>query len=170
MVTLDNVIERLKYDKEIDMDINELAPQIAECLEELKAYREIGTVEECKNSVLNIQKAYNKALDDFAETCEGCQFTMYGQGYLYTSDIKDIAELLKRHAPHAEKRGEEQSGRDDERQRNEEYAKNFAYDAHAIAAEMEGGSLLDCEEAQDAGVGSACAAVEQAEYEMDMER
>ena len=38
--------------------------QLAEWLEELKAYREIGTVEECKNSILNIQKAYNKALDD----------------------------------------------------------------------------------------------------------
>ena len=31
--------------------------QLAEWLEELKAYREIGTVEECKNSVLDIQKA-----------------------------------------------------------------------------------------------------------------
>ena len=30
--------------------------QLAEWLEELKAYREIGTVEECKNSVLNILK------------------------------------------------------------------------------------------------------------------
>ena len=38
--------------------------QIAEWLEELKAYRAIGTVEECKNSVLDIQKAYNKAIDD----------------------------------------------------------------------------------------------------------
>ena len=38
--------------------------QLAEWLEELKAYREIGTVEECKNSVLDIQKAYNKAIDD----------------------------------------------------------------------------------------------------------
>ena len=41
--------------------------QLAELLEELKAYREIGTVEECRNSVLDIQKAYNKAIDDFAE-------------------------------------------------------------------------------------------------------
>ena len=41
--------------------------QLAEWLEELKVYREIGTVEECKNSVLDIQKAYNKAIDDFAE-------------------------------------------------------------------------------------------------------
>ena len=54
----------------IDMD-NELNKrrakghkQLAEWLEELKAYREIGTVEECKNSVLDIQKAYNKAIDD----------------------------------------------------------------------------------------------------------
>ena len=39
--------------------------QLVELLEELKAYREIGTVEECKNSVLNILKAYNKAIDDF---------------------------------------------------------------------------------------------------------
>ena len=37
---LDDVIERLKYDREIDMDINELAPQIAKWLEELKAIRE----------------------------------------------------------------------------------------------------------------------------------
>ena len=41
--------------------------QIAEWLEELKVYREIGTVEECKESVLDIEKAYNKAIDDFAE-------------------------------------------------------------------------------------------------------
>lgn len=34
--------------------------QIAEWLEELKAYREIGTVEECRNSVLDIDRAYNK--------------------------------------------------------------------------------------------------------------
>ena len=41
--------------------------QLAMWLEELKAYREIGTVEEYKNSVLDIPKAYNKAIDNFAE-------------------------------------------------------------------------------------------------------
>ena len=41
--------------------------QLAEWLEELKAYKAIGTVEECKNSVLDIPKAYNKAIDDFVE-------------------------------------------------------------------------------------------------------
>ena len=38
--------------------------QLAEWLEELKAYREIGTVEECKESVLDIEKAYNKGYAD----------------------------------------------------------------------------------------------------------
>ena len=38
--------------------------QLAKWLEELKAYRGIGTVEECRNSVLDIEKAYNKAIDD----------------------------------------------------------------------------------------------------------
>ena len=40
---------------------------IRELIEEVKQYREIGTVEECRNSVFDIQKAYNKAIDDFAE-------------------------------------------------------------------------------------------------------
>ena len=38
--------------------------QRAEWLEELKAYREIGTVEECRNSVLDIERAYNKGYAD----------------------------------------------------------------------------------------------------------
>lgn len=41
--------------------------QIAEWLEELKAYREIGTVEECKGCVLQILEAYIKGIDDFVE-------------------------------------------------------------------------------------------------------
>lgn len=48
--------------------------QLAEWLEELKAYREIGTVEECKNSVLDILKAYNKAIDDLIAKCESAKF------------------------------------------------------------------------------------------------
>ena len=43
----------------------EEARQIAEWLKELKKYREIGTVEEWKSSVLTIFEAYNKAVDDF---------------------------------------------------------------------------------------------------------
>ena len=69
MLSIDEAIEQFKYDAEcnradLDLSYAEDNEQIAEWLEELKAYRTIGTVEECKNSVLDIQKAYNKALDD----------------------------------------------------------------------------------------------------------
>ena len=69
--------------------------QLAEWLEELKAYREIGTVEECKNSVLNILKAHNKALNNLVNACEKQFTTMYGQRYVDMRDIVYIAEQLK---------------------------------------------------------------------------
>lgn len=70
-MTLDEAIEQFKYDAEcnrVDLDLSyaEDNEQIAEWLEELKTYKEIGTVEECRNNVLDILKAYNKAIDDFA--------------------------------------------------------------------------------------------------------
>ena len=69
MLSIDEAIEQFKYDAEcnradLDLSYAEENEQVAEWLEELKEYREIGTVEECKNSVLDIQKAYNKAIDD----------------------------------------------------------------------------------------------------------
>ena len=69
MLSIDEAIEQFKYDAEcnradLDLSYAEDNEQVAEWLEELKAYRAIGTVEECKNSVLDIQKAYNKAIDD----------------------------------------------------------------------------------------------------------
>ena len=54
----------IDMENELNMRRAEEHEQLSEWLKELKAYREIGTVEECKNSVLDIQKAYNKALDD----------------------------------------------------------------------------------------------------------
>ena len=72
MLSIDEAIEQFKYDAEcnrtdLDLSYAEEHEQLAEWLEELKAYREIGTVEEYKNSVLDIPKAYNKAIDDFVE-------------------------------------------------------------------------------------------------------
>ena len=69
MLSIDEAIEQFKYDAEcnradLDLSYAEDNEQVAEWLEELKAYRAIGIVEECKNSVLDIQKAYNKAIDD----------------------------------------------------------------------------------------------------------
>ena len=75
--------------------------QIAEWLEELKQYRAIGTVEECKNSVLKILEAYNKAIDDFVkEICKMIvQSENNGNYRFYAVEIKqaiaDLAERLK---------------------------------------------------------------------------
>ena len=66
--------------------------QLAEWLEELKAYREIGTVEECKNSVLDIQKAYNKAIDD----CKELTFreVVYCDSLNDRTEFRELAEQL----------------------------------------------------------------------------
>lgn len=54
-------------ENELNMRSAEEHEQLAECLEELKAYREIGTVEECKGCVLEVLESYNKAIDDFEQ-------------------------------------------------------------------------------------------------------
>ena len=93
-MTIDEAIENLKYDIEIDMYIRGIAPQIAKSLEELKAYREIGTVEECKNSVLDIQKAYNKAIDD----CKELTFreVVYCDSLNDRTEFREMAEQLRK--------------------------------------------------------------------------
>ena len=67
--------------------------QLAEWLKELKAYREIGTVEECRNSVLDIQKAYNKAIDD----CKELTFreVVYCDSLNDRTEFRELAEQLK---------------------------------------------------------------------------
>ena len=78
MLSIDEAIEQFKYDAEcnrtdLDLSYAEENEQVAEWLEELKAYREIGTVEGYKNAIecytkeymirkSNIQ--YDKAIDD----------------------------------------------------------------------------------------------------------
>ncbi len=69
--------------------------QLAELLEELKAYREIGTVEECKNSVLNIPKAYNKALDDFVKFASDMPTVDEEDGTIRPMWLEEMAEKLK---------------------------------------------------------------------------
>ena len=75
--------------------------QIAEWLEELKQYRAIGTVEECKNSVLKILEAYNKAIDDFKEELFKNSERVRPVGWLGYSEvvtcekIHEITEQLK---------------------------------------------------------------------------
>ena len=78
MLSINEAIEQFKYDAEcnradLDLSYAEDNEQIAEWLEELKAYREIGTVEGYKNAIecytreYTIRKSniqYDKAIDD----------------------------------------------------------------------------------------------------------
>ena len=55
-MTLDEAIEQFKYDAEcnradLDLSFAEDNDKVAEWLEELKQYREIGTLEECRAAV-----------------------------------------------------------------------------------------------------------------------
>ena len=83
----------------------ELMLQCAEWLEELKAYREIGTVEGYKNAIecytkeymirkSNVQ--YDKAVDDFVHECDKhCGFYSGKNKSITREDILKIAEQLK---------------------------------------------------------------------------
>ena len=79
--------------------------QLVEWLEELKAYREIGTVEGYKNAIecytkeymirkSNVQ--YDKAVDDFVHECDKhCEFYSGKNKNITREDILKIAEQLK---------------------------------------------------------------------------
>ena len=77
--------------------------QLAEWLEELKAYREIRTVEECKDCVLQILEAYNNGIDDFVEKLlEKAPRNYVGDlelcgsvRFLSANAVTEIAEQLK---------------------------------------------------------------------------
>ena len=64
-MTIDEAIENLKYDIEIDMYIRDIAPQIAEWLEELKLYR--VSVFSGNMTQAMLKEEYCKAVDDFAK-------------------------------------------------------------------------------------------------------
>ena len=74
---------------------------IRDLIEEVKQYREIGTVEECRNSVLDIPKAYKKAIDDFVKAIVDRGLSANDDKYCitrydnYLKVIKEIAEQLK---------------------------------------------------------------------------
>ena len=109
-MTIDEAIEQFKYDAEcnradLDLSYAEDNEQVAEWLEELKAYREIGTVEGYKNAIecytkeymirkSNIQ--YDKAVDDFVHECDKhCEFYSGKNKNITREDILKIAEQLK---------------------------------------------------------------------------
>ena len=63
-MTIDEVIENLKCDIEIDMYIHEIAPQIAEWLEELKEARKCFEENRKAGYKHGFSDGYNKAIDD----------------------------------------------------------------------------------------------------------
>ena len=79
--------------------------QLAEWLQELKAYREIGTVEGYKNAIecytkeYTIRKSnvqYDKAVDDLVHECDKhCEFYSGKNKDSTREDILEIAEQLK---------------------------------------------------------------------------
>ena len=110
MLSIDEAIEQFKYDAEcnradLDLSYAEDNEQVAEWLEELKAYREIGTVEGYKNAIecytkeymirkSNVQ--YDKAIDDFVHECDKhCEFYSGKNKNITREDILKIAEQLK---------------------------------------------------------------------------
>ena len=109
-MTIDEAIKQFKYDAEcnradLDLSYAEDNEQVAEWLEELKAYREIGTVEGYKNAIecytkeymirkSNVQ--YDKAVDDFVHECDKhCEFYSGKNKNITREDILKIAEQLK---------------------------------------------------------------------------
>ena len=109
-MTIDEAIKQFKYDAEcnradLDLSYAEENEQVAAWLEELKAYREIGTVEGYKNAIecytkeymirkSNVQ--YDKAVDDFVHECDKhCEFYSGKNKNITREDILKIAEQLK---------------------------------------------------------------------------
>lgn len=67
-MTIDETIESLKCDYEIDMYIHDIAPQIAEWLEELKVFKE------CNISKTNFRNGYNKGIKDFESFADRLEY------------------------------------------------------------------------------------------------
>ena len=114
MLSIDEAIEDLKYDIEIDMYIRNIAPQIAEWLEELKDYQDknkmvvrvdVENMDSIKDKIEELSKyaerQYDKAIDDFAENVRLYYSLKQEMGYVATTYedlinyIFELAEQLK---------------------------------------------------------------------------
>ena len=91
-MTIDEAIESLKYDIEIDMYIRDIAPQLAEWLEELKSYRASVFSGDMTQAMLKEQ--YNKASDDLLGGMNQITYNCQDADELFEK-ICDLAEQLK---------------------------------------------------------------------------
>lgn len=90
IMTIDEVIENLKYDVEIDMYIRDIAPQLAEWLEDYKRIKMLIPIEQA------LKAEYNKAIDDFIKAADKhCGYYAGECKNLMRDDLLKIAEDLK---------------------------------------------------------------------------
>lgn len=105
-MTLDEAIEKLEQDVEIDMYIHDIAPQLAEWLEDYKRLKSIPehNYYNCHNLTCRRKcekDGYNKAIDDFKKmmTIEKIKEYAESEGFININNcslmIFDIAEQLK---------------------------------------------------------------------------
>ena len=91
-MTIDEAVENLKYDIEIDMYIRDIAPQLAEWLEELKVYQQHEII--CNKGY---NEGYNKAIDDFVKLVHKHDWNIRNineNSFIYGA-IDTLAEQLK---------------------------------------------------------------------------
>lgn len=105
-MTLDEAIENLEQDVEIDMYINDIAPQLAEWLKDYKRLKNIPehNYYNCHNLTCRRKcekDGYNKAIDDFKKmmTIEKIKEYAESEGFININNcslmIFDISEQLK---------------------------------------------------------------------------
>lgn len=90
IMTIDEVIENLKYDVEIDMYIRDIAPQLAEWLEDYKRIKMLIPIEQA------LKAEYNKSIDDFIKAADKhCGYYAGECKNLTRDDLLKIAKELK---------------------------------------------------------------------------
>ena len=92
-MSIDEAIENLKYDVEIDMYIHDIAPQLAEWLEELKAIKSDEFTDDLLN--MGFTKGYNKAIDDFVKFASDMPTVETEDGTIRPMWLEEMAERLK---------------------------------------------------------------------------
>lgn len=94
--TIDEVIEKLKYDNETDMYIRDITPQICEWLEELKMLRalknEHGKIGNIEGYDQGYNQGYNQALKDVYKK----SFKEYDERVAYDLILSITEPVLKK--------------------------------------------------------------------------
>ena len=99
-MTLDEAIKNLEQDAEIDMYIHDIAPQLAEWLEDYKRLKNIPehNYYNCHNLTCRRKcekDGYNKAIDDFVKFANTMPTVEEDDGTIRPMWLEEIAERLK---------------------------------------------------------------------------